>query len=717
MKFRIILFALAFILNCSTITRADEGMWLPILISRMNYADMQQKGLKLTAEQIYSTNQASLKDAIVSLDHGSCTSEVISANGLLLTNHHCGLEDIQSHSTVDNDFITDGFWAMKQSEELPNPGKTVSFLLRMEDVTSKVLAGITPGMPTKDRTDKIDEAINSITKEAIGDTHNEADIESMFEGNEYYLFVYETFRDVRLVGAPPASIGDFGGETDNWMWPRHTGDFCLLRVYCGPDGKPADYSKENVPYKPKYVLPVSMNGVKEGDFAMIWGYPGTTDRYITSDGIKLKTDQLNPAEVKLKSKIMEIMKAAMDADPEIRIKYADKYAYLGNFRKKAFVESKALKQLKVYEDRKANEDSFAAWISKDETRRKEYGQVLPDLAEVYAEQASDSSEYSFTYISEIFSSSGILMLAAHSGELTGALSNGNNTERAINNFRTESDAFFKEYDAATDKKILLAMFEMYNKDVPQEYHPAFFYKINRKNKGDFNKYINNLFDHSVFSSKEKLDAFLAHPDPEKLKNDPMCRTAYDLTISYYFTRMKQMLNEDKFLRARRLFIAGMRQMEPDRNFYPDANSTMRMTYGSVDGYSPRDAVEYSMQTTLQGVMEKENPDNEEFKVPAKLKSLFENKDYGQYGENGIMPVCFLTNNDITGGNSGSPVINGKGELIGAAFDGNSEAMSSDIKFDIKLQRTIVCDIRYILFVIDKFAGAGYLINEMNLVKN
>jgi hypothetical protein len=717
MKFCISLFTLTFILVCSSNTRADEGMWLPILISRMNYTDMQQKGLKLTAEQIYSTNQASLKDAIVSLDHGSCTSEVISANGLLLTNHHCGLEDIQSHSTVDHDFITDGFWAMKQSEELPNPGKTVSFLVRMEDVTSTVLAGITPGMPAKDREDKIDAAISSITKEAIGNTHIEADVESMFEGNEYYLFVYETFRDVRLVGAPPASIGDFGGETDNWMWPRHTGDFCLLRVYCGPDGKPADYSKDNVPYKPKYVLPVSLNGVKEGDFAMIWGYPGTTDRYITSDGIKLKTDQLNPAEVKLKSKIMEIMKAAMDSDPEIRIKYAGRYAYLENFEKKAFVESKALKQLKVYEGRKANEDAFAAWISNNEERKKEYGHVLPDLTQVYAEQVSDSSEYSFTYISEIFSASGILMLAAHSREFSGALSNGNNTEEAINNFRTESDAFFKEYDAATDKKILLALFEMYNKDVPEEYLPAFFYKINRKNKGDFSKYINKLFDHSVFSSKEKLDAFLAHPDPYRLKNDPMVRTAYDLTISYYFTRMKLMLNEDKFLTARRLFIEGMRQMEPDRNFYPDANSTMRMTYGSVDGYSPRDAVEYSMQTTLKGVMEKDNPDIEEFKVPAKLKSLFENKDFGQYGENGIMPVCFLTNNDITGGNSGSPVINGNGELIGAAFDGNSEAMSSDIKFDIKLQRTIVCDIRYILFVIDKFAGAGYLINEMNLVKN
>jgi len=716
MKNQTILIFLAFLLCYSPFTRADEGMWLPILLGRMNYTDMQQKGLKLTAEQIYSTNQACLKDAIVSLDHGSCTSEVISASGLLLTNHHCGLENIQSHSSTDHDYLTDGFWAMKQSEELPNPGKTASFLIRMEDVTSRVLAGVTPGMSPKERQEMIDSTINIINQEAIGDTHYETDVESMFEGNEYYLFVYETFRDVRLVGAPPASIGDFGGETDNWMWPRHTGDFCLLRVYSGPDGKPADYSKDNVPFNPKYVLPISLNGVKQGDFAMIWGYPGTTDRYITSDGIRLKLNQLNPAEIKLKSKKMEIMKAAMDADPEVKIKYASKYTYLGNFWKKALVESKALRQLKVYDDRKAGEDAFAAWVAQDETRRKEYGQVLPDLACVYSEQTSDSSEYSYSYISEIFSASDIIMLAAESGEFSSALARGNNLEDATNKFRTKVDAFLKEYDAATDKKILLALFDMYNKDVPTEYHPAFFYKVNRHNKGDFSKYIDRLFDRSLFASQSKLEAFLAKPDPDKLRNDPMVKTAFDLTVSYYFTRVKQMLNEDKFLNAKRLLIQGMRQMEPEKKFYTDANSTMRVTYGSVDGYSPRDAVEYLMQTTLKGVMEKDDPATEEFKVPAKLKSLYESRDFGQYAENGIMPVCFLTNNDITGGNSGSPVINGNGELIGAAFDGNSEAMSSDIKFDITLQRTIVCDIRYILFVIDKYAGAGYLIKEMNLVR-
>jgi hypothetical protein len=717
MKTRVILLAFSFILATAPDLLADEGMWLPILLNRMNYSDMQQKGLKLTSEQIYSTNQACLKDAIVSLDHGSCTSEVISGSGLLLTNHHCGLEAIQEHSTIDHNYIADGFWAMNQNEELPNPGKTVSFLIRMEDVTTKVLADITSGITDKERQDKIDAAIAKITKEAIGDTHYEASIESMFEGNEYYLFVYETFRDVRLVGAPPESIGDFGGETDNWMWPRHTGDFCLLRVYSGPDGKPAEYSKDNVPLKPEYILPISLNGVKEGDFAMILGYPGATDRYISSYGIRLKLDQLNPAEIKLKGRKMEIIKTAMAADPVVNIKYADKYDYLSNFWKKSLVESKAFKQQKVYENRKIAEDAFAAWVAKDETRHKEYGQVLPDLADIFNTKTIDSADFSFSYASETFASSEILMLAANSGELANALSSKNNVSKTLDDFRTETDAFFKNFDAATDKKILAAMFDVYNKEAPAKFHPDFFKKVQKKDDGDFSKYVDRLFDRSIFASKSKMDAFFAKPDPAILRNDPMLRTVYDLTIAYYFTLVMQKFNEDKYNTAKRLLIAGLRQMEPDKNFYPDANSTMRLTYGRVEGYSPRDAVEYAMQTTLKGVIEKEDSTNEEFKVPAKLKSLYKRKEFGPYAENGIMPVCFLTDNDITGGNSGSPVLNGKGELIGAAFDGNSESMSSDIQFDDTIQRTIVCDIRYILFVIDKYAGAGYLIKEMNLVRD
>jgi hypothetical protein len=717
MKNRIILFTLGIVLGFSSLARADEGMWLPLLLNRINYTDMQLKGLKLSKDQLYSLNQACLKDAIISLDHGSCTGEMISGEGLLLTNHHCGYEAIQTQSSVNHDYLTDGFWAMKADEELPNPGKTVSFLLRMEDVSDRVLADVKAGMSEADRKDKIEAAIAAIQKDAVGSTYYEATVESMFEGNEYYLFVYETFTDVRLVGAPPSAIGKFGGDTDNWMWPRQTGDFCLLRVYTGADGKPAVYAKDNVPYKPKYVLPISLKGVKEGDFAMIWGYPGATDRYVTSFGIKMKLDQLNPADIKLKRKKMDIQKAAMDADAKIRIQYASKYAYLGNFWKKSLEESKALRKLKVYEDRKASEDAFAKWADQDEARRTKYGRVLPDLAEVFAARSADSSELSTSYFFETISGPEILMLAYKSNELADVPGKGAALDSAVAAFSQEADAVYKDFDQATDKKIMAAMFAMYRDDVADIYHPGFFRTVQKKFKGDFVKYVDHLYKKSIFATADKMKAFLANPDTKKLKKDPIMRTTSDLIGAYMRMRMTESLTEEKYAAAKRLLIAGLQEMDPALKFYPDANSTMRVTFGSVQGYAPADAVEYAMQTTLKGVMEKEDPANEEFIVPAKLKVLYQNKDYGQYGENGIMPVCFLTNNDITGGNSGSPVINGNGELIGAAFDGNSESMSSDIKFNPTLQRTIVCDIRYILFVIDKYAGAGYLIKELKLVRN
>ncbi len=717
MKNRIILFALSMMLGFSSISRAEEGMWLPLMLSKLNYADMQKKGLKLTAEQVYSLNQACIKDAIVSLDHGNCTGEIISGEGLLLTNHHCGYEAIQTQSSVNHDYLTDGFWAMNSGEELTNPGKTVSFLLRMEDVTARVLANVTAGMTEDDRKAKIEMAIKAVQKDAIGDTHYEASVESMFEGNEYYLFVYETFKDIRLVGAPPSAIGKFGGDTDNWMWPRQTGDFCLLRVYAGPDGKPATYDKQNVPYKPKYVLPISLSGIKEGDFAMIWGYPGATDRYVTSYGIKMKLDQLNPADIILKRKKMDIEKAAMDADAKVRIQYASKYAYLGNFWKKSVEESKALRKLKVYDDRKVSEDAFGKWVSQDDARVKRYGLVLPDLAGVFAVRSIDSAELSTSYFFETFMGPDVLMMAYKADELAQYLDTGKGADSALTAFRLSSAAIYKDYDEVTDKKIMAAMFEMYYKDVPEIYHPAFLSKAQRKYHGDFGKYVDHLYKRSLFATGDRMAAFLVRPDSRKIKKDPIMKITSDLIGSYMRLRATQNVTEDTYQAAKRKLMAGLQEMNPAEKFYPDANSTMRVTYGSVKGYSPGDAVEYAMQTTLKGVMEKEDPTNEEFIVPAKLKVLYENKDYGQYGENGIMPVCFLTDNDITGGNSGSPVINGRGELIGAAFDGNSESMSSDIKFNPTLQRTIVADIRYILFVIDKYAGAGYLLKEMNLVRH
>lgn len=714
---RFLTIKLAFILLVlSTKMYADEGMWLPLLIGK-NYTQMQKLGLKLTPEQLYDINKASLKDAIVMIDHGNCTGEMISAEGLMLTNHHCGYGEIQAHSTVEHNYLENGFWAMSRAEELDNPGKTASFLVRIEDVTAKVLADVTPEMSEADRSSKISSAIKKLEKEATKDTHYEAKVKNMFSGNEYYMYVYETFLDVRLVGAPPSSIGKFGGDTDNWVWPRHTGDFCLFRVYTGPDGKPAKYSKDNIPYKPKHFLPVSLKGVKENDYAMIWGNPGTTDRYLTSHGINLKIDQVNPACVKLRAKKMEIMNEDMTADPKVKIQYAAKYALLGNFWKKDDEMIKALKKLEVANQKKQLEDEFEKWVNSDETRKKLYANVIKDIEDAYKINREKKHEMSFWYFIELTFMSGaeILTYSFQSQSIKAICDKKDLSEQDKAPYIEAAEKFYKDYNTETDKKILAAMLEMYYKDVPKEYHPDFFTTIEKKFKGDFNKYAQMVFDKSVFSSKEKFLAFVDKPTLKVLDKDPALLAMTELYKKFMSLQMEKAEADNKFSRAKRLFIAGVREMNPNQLYYPDANSTMRCTYGSVLPYKPADAVSYDFITYLDGVMEKEDPTNEEFIVAPKLKELYKNKDFGQYGVNGKMPLAFITNNDITGGNSGSPVINANGEIIGTAFDGNSEAMSSDIQFDHKLQRTIVCDIRYVLFVIDKYAGAKHLVNEMKIV--
>ena len=717
MKTKFIVIFLSIIMSFNFSVKADEGMWLPFLLGK-KYAEMQKLGLKLTQKQLYDINNASLKDAIVMLDHGSCTGEIISTEGLLLTNHHCGFGEIQAHSSVEHDYLTDGFWAMNKNEELVNPDKSASFLVRIEDVTKTVLENVLSSMSEGDRNKAIREAIGNIKKEAIGDTHYEAMVKSMFAGNEYYLFVYETFLDVRLVGAPPSSIGKYGGDTDNWIWPRHTGDFSLFRVYTAPDGSPAKYSEENIPLVPKHSLPISLKGIKKNDYAMIWGYPGTTDRYLTSQGVQLKIDQLNPATVKLRNIKMEIMKEQMDKSDAIRIQYASKYAYLGNFWKKDAEETKALKRLKVVDQKKAIEDRFDKWANANPDRAATYGDVVSDFADVYKTKTESKSKLAWWYVVEasFFQGTEILTFAQQSRSLLGVLGMDKDPQPTIDKFRESAKAHFKDYNAGIDQDILAAMLKAYYEDVPAEYHPEFFNKINKKCKGDFDKFAKHVFKKSIFSSEEKLNKFLDNPKAKKIEKDPAYKIIGELIGVIMDINMKEGASDVKFNTAKRLFIDGLRKMDPNHGYYPDANSTMRVTYGIVNNYDPRDAVHYDLITYLDGVMEKEDPTNEEFIVADKLKELYKNKDYGQYGVNGKMPVCFITNNDITGGNSGSPVINGNGELIGAAFDGNSEAMSSDIKFDDDLQRTIVVDIRYVLFVIDKYAGATNLINEMNIVK-
>jgi hypothetical protein len=584
----------------------------------------------------------------------------------------------------------------------------------MEDVTSRILSKVRPGMDEGERGLAIHRESQKLIAETEGDSGLEVTVESMFEGNEYYMFVYQTFTDVRMVGAPPSSIGNFGGDTDNWMWPRQTGDFCLLRVYSGSDGKPAEYSKSNIPFQSNYFLPVSLAGINEGDFSIILGYPGTTDRYLTSYGIEEKLNQSNPADIKAKWAKMEVMKKYMDTDEATNIAYSGKYKYLGNFWKKSLEESKSLKRLKVYDDKKRTEDAFQQWISQDENRKSRYGKVIENFKSLYQSASESRANEAVIYAYEIYADSRILYIAYQTGELESRFDSADfNDMIAINKARAEK--YYKIFNPNLEKELLKKMLEVYKNNVESQYFPDYYKTINKKFNGDISRYVDHMFDHSIFSSKEKLMEYLNHPKKKKLVKDPAYVAVNSLLTSYMIASLSQMMDDDKFTETRRTYIAGLREMYPDSVFYPDANSTMRLTYGVVKGYIPADGLIARYYTTLKGVMEKEDPANEEFIVPQKLKDLYNEKDYGKYGENGKMPVCFLTNQDITGGNSGSPVINANGELIGLAFDGNSEAMSSDIKFDVDLERTICVDIRYVLFVIDKFAGAGYLVDEMKLV--
>lgn len=717
MKFKILALISVFSLCLNFLSKADEGMWLPMLISKYNIYYLQQAGLKLTAEQIYSVNQSCLKDAVITLDHGGCTGSIISAKGLLITNHHCGFEDIASQSTIDHDYLTEGFWAMRPEEELPIPGKSVSFLVRMEDVTADVLAGVRSDMSIAERNEVIERTIDSLTSLAIKGTTYEADIESMFEGNEYYLFIYETFKDIRMVGAPPSGIGKFGGETDNWMWPRHTGDFCLLRVYSDASGKPAQYSKDNVPYTAKYFLPVSMKGIKEGDFSMILGYPGSTDRYLTSYGIKQKLDQLNPADIVLKTAKMEIIMDYMKQGDAQRIAYASDYAYLANFQKKSIQESKALQRLKVYDDKKKQEEEFEAWVNQDERRQKTYGKVLKDLQEVYASKEKEYEDVAQMYLEETITGAKVLYWAYQVNDFVNMVEEMKNDPNSTALLREKAGEFYKGFRPEVDKKIMARLLTLYKQNVPFQYFPDFFKKVDKKYKGDFARFADHLFSKSFLADKDRFDNFLKNPSSKRLRKDPVFQATTSMLTSYFLTRAVQMSYTDKFNETRRLYIRGLQEMNPMKGYYPDANSTMRLTYGKVEPYNPADAVEYKYFTTSEGILQKEDPSNPEFKAPEKLLQLLKNKDFGNYGVNGELPVCFLTTLDITGGNSGSPVMNAYGELIGVAFDGNSEAMSSDIKYDADLQRTICVDIRYVLFIIDKFAGAGYLLDEMKLARN
>lgn len=707
---------------------ANEGMWLPLLLGR-NYEDMKAHGLQLTPEQIYDVNNGSLKDAIVSFG-GFCTGEIISSKGLILTNHHCGYGQIQSHSSTENDYLTDGFWAYSMEEELPNEGLFVRFLVRMEDVTNKVMNELSDDMSESERNKAIATVGKKLADEAIEGTHYDANVKTFFHGNEFYLFVYETFNDVRLVGAPPSAVGKFGGDADNWMWPRQTGDFSMFRVYSGPDGMPADYSEENIPLKPKHHLPVSLDGVADGDFTMVMGYPGSTDRYLSSYGVKQAVDLYGPAVVRVRDLKLKVMKKYMNADPTTRIQYASKYARVSNYWKYYIGQTEQLQSNGVFDKKKAIEDKFYVWANQTPDRKAKYGAVLSMFEEAY--KNTDASVTAGVYAREAGISGPEIALQAlrFNRTMQAYFSAAEKADEAegeekeamtarmssiIEALKASADEFYKDYNVALDEEMTAKLMALYASDISADQQPAILKEITDKYKGDYNKYAAKTFAKSILRSKESLLEFLEKPKAKKLAKDPAVALGEGLYEAYMASNNDEE-NGDKLEKAYRLFTAGLREMNADKNYYPNANSTMRLTYGTVGSYTARDAVHYKHYTTAQGILEKKDNDDPEFVVPAKLEELIKQKNYGRYANaDGELPVCFIHNTDITGGNSGSPVINGKGHLIGTAFDGNWEAMSGDIYFEPEIQRTISVDVRYTLFIIEKYAGAHNLIKEMTII--
>ncbi len=705
------------ILSLGLKVRADEGMWLLPLIEKLNIGKMTELGLKLSAEDIYSLNKASVKDAII-IFGGGCTGEIVSSQGLILTNHHCGYGSIQSHSTVEHDYLRDGFWAKSKEEELPNPNLSATFLVRIEDVTTQILANVKPGMSESERAASISEARLSIEKKASEGTNYRVQVGSFYGGNYFYLLVYERYTDVRLVGTPPSSIGKFGSDTDNWEWPRHTGDFSVFRVYSGPDGKPAAYSKENVPLKPKHYLPVSIKERNTGDFAMILGYPGRTNRYMTSYEVIEQLQIVHPDRIKIRGIKQDIWMEDMKADQKVNIQYSAKYFGSSNYWKYSIGQKGGLERLNVKAKKEEIENQFTKWIASNPDQKTKYGESL-NMIKTAVEGRSEFYN-ALQYLNECLQGCEIFGMSQAATMLITALKSGDaqKISEATARIKTMATGFYKDYNNPTDKKSTAAMLKLYRADVPSKFHPDFYVNVvDKKYKGNIDKFVDDMFAKTVFSTEAKLLAFLEKPVLKSIEKDPV----YLTSTSVYKTGAEVSKSSSQFdsglTTGKRLWVAALMEMAPEKTQYPDANSTMRLTYGQVKDYDPRDGVTYKYYTSLQGVADKFKPGDYEFDLPQRLLDLNKKKEFGRYGSSkGYMPVCFLTTNDITGGNSGSPVMNGNGELIGLAFDGNWESMSGDIAYEPELQRTIVVDIRYVLWTMDIFAGAKHLVDEMTIVQ-
>ena len=714
--FSIAIVALTAILLAPT-SQAQEGMWLMHTLEEINEESMQNSGFRLDADDIYDINNASLKDAIIRLNGGSCTAEVISSQGLVLTNHHCAYGAIQGFSSPENDYLTDGFFALSKDQEMNIEGFEVSFLVRIDDITDRILANVTNEMSEDERTQAIQTTQNEINTEyAEGDVHGyQYEVKSFYYGNEFYMFIYNTYRDIRLVGAPPESVGKYGGDTDNWMWPRHTGDFSMLRIYADADNKPADYSESNVPYTPKRHLKISMDGVDQGDFTMVMGYPGSTDRFLSSWGIEQALALYNPSVVDVRDLKLRTMKEHMDEDLGVRIQYAAKYAQTANYWKYYIGQSKGLKALNVQGQKEAIEARFSSWATSSPELEAEYGEAL-NLIEAYY-VATDATAKADVYALEAgLIGSDITLFAVRFGRTAPGLFSGDADQIAATKARLSGlcDDFFKDYDMATDRDLFINLMTKYQTDIAPENLPSFFENVDNKYKGSIDRYATKMYEKSFLVNEESARNFIANPSEKALNKDLAVNAAMSILETYFGSMESEA--QAKYDRGYRLFVKGLREMQPNKAFYPDANSTMRCTYGPVGNYSPADAVQYDFVTTANGILQKMDNTDPEFVVPARLEELLKARDYGQYvDESGELVICFLHGTDITGGNSGSPVMNANGDLIGLAFDGNWEAMSGDIAFEPALQRTISVDIRYVLWIVDKFAGATNIIDELDLV--
>lgn len=693
------------------IAKAGEGMWIPMLL-QYNEKEMQEMGMKITAEDIYSINHSSLKDAIV-LFGGGCTGEIVSDQGLLLTNHHCGFDYIQKHSSVEHDYLTRGFWAMNRGEELPCPGLSVIFLREMRDVTEKILHGTNVDMPEDERKAKIEENIKKLVADTEKQTPYKVSIKPFFLGNEYYMLLNEEYTDVRLVGCPPSNIGKFGGDTDNWVWPRHTGDFSVFRVYADKDGHPAVYHKDNVPYKPAKHLEISLKGAEEGDFAFVFGYPARTNEYLPAVAVDQEANLIDPITVDLRGKVLDIYNKYQEQDPKVRIQYASKHASIGNGWKKWMGVTEGINHFHGVEKKRAFEKDFQEWVLGARNRYM-YLDLLKNFEQSYKEL--EPYQLAYTYLAEaglrieLISFAGRFMRLFRTSKATPQ----KDIDNMVSSLKKTAEAFYKDYYEPIDREVAVMALNEYLRAQPADFRPSFLNDIK-----DVDEYVSKLFDKSMFTDKEKvydlLDNF-KYSKVKKLRNDPAMQ-AYMSLIGFYQDEVSGKMSElnADIDRMRRLYMKGQMDMQPDKRLFPDANFTLRVTYGKVEGFKPQDGKTYRHFTTLEGIMQKENPDIYDYVVEPRLKQLYNNKDYGRYADkDGTMHVAFTASVHTTGGNSGSPILNADGRLLGLNFDRCWEGTMSDLIYDPDICRNISVDIRYVLFIIDKFAGASHLIDEMTI---